>query len=126
MTYNVPLEKRLRLACEQAQRGQLPTVDLVALLKEAAASVEALRISCKVLEEEHASTSDLAIQLGEMLGKTVEAIRGAPPKNCGWSTHDVVELVTEMRRLLDDSPFAERMRADYRDFQRRTEERQEP
>lgn len=44
-----------------------------------------------------------------LLTNIANTIRGNPPLGSSWSHHDLVMLVSEMRRSLDGTPFAERM-----------------
>lgn len=39
------------------------------------------------------------IALGTILEDSVNALRGAPPEDCAWSTHDVAELATKAAAL---------------------------
>lgn len=71
------------------------------------------------VQRELDETYEHALKMGDTVSKVVNAIRGEPPPNCLHSTHDVVELVTEMRKLLNDTPFAARMEREWREFDER-------
>jgi hypothetical protein len=58
------------------------------------------------------------IAMGEILEDSVNALRGAPPDDCSWSTHDTAELVRKAAALANAYLAATVLGADEFDFGR--------
>jgi len=70
------------------------------------------------MNDETARLQRSVIAMGEILEDSVNALRGAPPEDCSWSTHDVAELARKAAALANAHLGATRPDADEADVAR--------